>query len=164
MVFKLMKELYNITVNNIDGNPTQLADYQGKVLLIVNVASRCTFTKQYQALEQLYQAFKAQNFVVLGFPCNQFGQQEPGTAQDIIEFCSTNYHISFPLFSKIDVNGQHAHPLFVFLKKHAPGLLGLQAIKWNFTKFLINKQGTVMHRYAPFTKPETIRADIIKLL
>lgn len=159
-----MSELYNFTVNDIHGHPIQLTAYQAKVLLIVNVASQCTFTKQYQALEQLYQEFKAQDFIVLGFPCNQFAQQEPGTSKQIAAFCTTHYHISFPLFSKLEVNGPNAHPLFKFLKEQAPGLLGSSAIKWNFTKFLIDSQGQVSKRYAPFTKPETIRSAIVELL
>lgn len=141
-----------------------LEQYRGKVLLIANTASHCGFTPQYKGLEHLYQTYKDKGVEVLAFPCNQFGKQEPGSAEEINAFCERNYGVTFPLFDKIDVNGDKADPLFAFLKQSAPGLLGTKAIKWNFTKFLIRKDGTVYKRYAPTAKPEALIADIEKLL
>jgi glutathione peroxidase len=148
----------------LDGTPTDLSRWRGQVLLIVNTASKCGFTPQYAGLEQLYERFRERGFAVLGFPCNQFGQQEPGSEPEIGAFCEKNYGVQFPMFAKIDVNGDNAHPLFRHLKQAAPGLLGTEMIKWNFTKFLINKDGTVAERYAPQTKPEDIAADVERLL
>ncbi|QRX80948.1 glutathione peroxidase [Glaciimonas sp. PAMC28666] len=156
--------IYDFTVARLDGTPTTLAEYRGKVILIVNVASKCGFTPQYKGLEEVYNKYHALGFEVLGFPCNQFGAQEPGTAEEIGAFCEQNFGVHFPLFAKIDVNGDHAAPLFQYLKSVAPGLLGSEGIKWNFTKFLINKEGVVVDRYAPQTKPEALTADIEKLL
>jgi glutathione peroxidase len=156
--------IFDITADSLAGTPVNLDRYKGQVLLIVNTASKCGFTPQYQGLEAVHQRFKDKGAVVLGFPCNQFGGQEPGEAEEIGAFCEKNYGVTFPLFAKIDVNGDHAHPLFQQLKKDAPGILGTEAIKWNFTKFLIRKDGTVYSRYAPATKPEELIADIEKLL
>ena len=141
-----------------------MADYAGKILLSVNTASHCGFTPQYADLEALYQRYRERGLVVLGFPCNQFGSQEPGEAEEIASFCQKNYGVSFPMFAKIDVNGNDAHPLYQYLKKAAPGLLGSEGIKWNFTKFLVDRQGEVVGRYAPATAPESIASDIEKLL
>ncbi len=159
-----MKSIYEFTANDIGGKPMALETFKDNVLLIVNTASRCGFTPQYRELEQLYREYKERGFVVLGFPCNQFGQQEPGSSREITTFCESNYQISFPLFEKIDVNGKHAHPLYQFLKAEAPGVLGSKAIKWNFTKFLIYRTGQVVNRYAPITPPNAIRMDIERLL
>ena len=159
-----MSTIFDITADSLTGAPVDLRQYQGQVLLIVNTASKCGFTPQYKGLEQVYQQFKDKGVTVLGFPCNQFGAQEPGQADEIGAFCEKNYGVTFPLFAKIDVNGDRAHPLFAKLKKDAPGILGTEAIKWNFTKFLIRKDGTVFNRYAPATKPEDLIADIEKLL
>jgi glutathione peroxidase len=156
--------VFDFQANLLDGTPVDLARYRGKVLLIVNTASECGFTPQYAGLERLYREFKDRGLVVLGFPCNQFGQQEPGSEADIGAFCQKNYGVDFPMFGKIEVNGDGAHPLFKFLKQAAPGVLGTQAIKWNFTKFLIKPDGSVAQRYAPQTKPEEIAGDIEKLL
>ena len=156
--------LYDIDVVTIDGRPQSLADYRGQVLLIVNVASRCGFTPQYAGLEELFQHYQDQGFNVLGFPCNQFGHQEPSSEAEIQQFCSTNYHVRFPMFAKIEVNGPAAHPLYQFLKGEQAGIFGTQAIKWNFTKFLVNRQGGVVERYAPTTTPEKIAADLQPLL
>ncbi|AIY39992.1 Glutathione peroxidase family protein [Collimonas arenae] len=158
------KQIYDFTVNQLDGKPSSLDAYRGKVLLIVNTASNCGFTPQYKGLEEIYQKYHAQGFEVLGFPCNQFGAQEPGTADEIGAFCEKNYGVTFPLFEKIDVNGDHAAPLYQYLKSAAPGLLGSEGIKWNFTKFLVNKDGAIVDRFAPQTKPESLAADIEKLL
>ncbi|MCG2585381.1 glutathione peroxidase [Massilia sp. TS11] len=155
---------FDFSANSLQGNKVDLAQYKGKVLLIVNTASACGFTPQYKGLEQVYQQFQAKGVVVLGFPCNQFGGQEPGSAEEIGAFCEKNYGVSFPLFDKIDVNGSQAHPLFAFLKKEAPGLMGTEAIKWNFTKFLVRKDGSVYKRYAPQTSPEEMIGDIEALL
>ncbi|MFC3680170.1 glutathione peroxidase [Bacterioplanoides pacificum] len=152
--------LLNHEMPLLSGEMQNLADYQGKVVLIVNTASECGFTPQYEGLETLYQQFKDQGLMVLGFPCNQFGKQEQGDAAQIGAFCQKNYGVSFPMFSKIDVNGDNAAPLYQQLKQAAPGVMGTKAIKWNFTKFLLNQQGEVIKRYAPTTKPEDIRADI----
>ena len=154
--------LYDIDVKTIDGRTESLSAYTGKTLLIVNVASECGFTPQYAGLEQLYREFKDRGLVVLGFPCNQFGHQEPGTESDIAAFCSTKYDVTFPLFAKIDVNGPHAHPLYQWLKSEKKGVLGTEAIKWNFTKFLVDRHGAVLRRYAPNDTPQSIRADIVQ--
>ena len=143
-----------------NGQTQDLSDYQGKVLLIVNTASKCGFTPQYTGLETLHQTYGERGFSVLAFPCNQFGGQEPGSEEEIQSFCDLNYQTSFPLFSKIEVNGAASHPLYAHLKEQAPGVLGSKRIKWNFTKFLVNQQGDVVKRYAPSTKPETIAGDI----
>lgn len=160
----MTRNVFDFTAIGLDGQPIELARYRGHVLLIVNTASACGFTPQYQGLEQLYKDEAARGLVVLGFPCNQFGRQEPGAAADIGAFCEKNYGVTFPLFDKIDVNGSNAHPLFKHLEHAAPGVLGTELIKWNFTKFLIRKDGTVFKRYAPTTKPEYMRADISALL
>ncbi|PKI82264.1 glutathione peroxidase [Malaciobacter halophilus] len=159
-----MKSIYDFEVETIDGKKVSLSDYKNKVLLIVNVASKCGFTSQYEGLEKLYDKYKTKDFVVLGFPCNQFMNQEPGTNEEIKEFCSLTYNVSFPMFSKIDVNGDEAHPLYKYLKNEASGLLGTEAIKWNFTKFLVDKNGKVIDRFSPSTTPENIEDDIKKLL
>ena len=153
---------YAITLNN--GEQTTLEQYKGKVLLIVNTASKCGFTPQYEGLESLYKRYNDKGFEILGFPCDQFGHQEPGSDEDIAQFCSLNFGVSFPLFKKTIVNGPDANPLFKELKNEAPGLLGTKRIKWNFTKFLVNAQGKVLKRYAPTVKPEAIEKDIAKLL
>ena len=155
---------FEFEAQDIAGKPVDLSQYKGKVLLIVNTASKCGFTPQYKGLEKVYEQFKDQGAVVLGFPCNQFGGQEPEGEADIGTFCEKNFGVTFPLFSKVDVNGDDAHPLFRHLKKAAPGLLGTEAIKWNFTKFLVKKDGTVFKRYAPSTSPEELVEDIKKLL
>ena len=159
-----MTTVYEFTANNLAGKPVSLEEFKGKVILIVNTASRCGFTPQYRELENLYRELKEKDFVVLGFPCNQFGQQEPGDSREIVEFCELNYQVSFPMFEKIDVNGKKTHPLYQFLKSKAPGALGSKAIKWNFTKFLIDSSGHVVKRYAPLTTPNAIRKDIERLL
>lgn len=159
-----MSDLYSIPLTTQDGSETTLDEHRGKVLLLVNTASKCGFTPQYQGLEDLYRRYKDQGFTVLGFPCNQFGQQEPGSDSDIQEFCTLNYGVSFPVYSKLEVNGDEAHPLFRHLKTAAPGILGTESIKWNFTKFLVNREGKVEKRYAPKDKPEALAADIEKLL
>ncbi len=156
--------VFDFSAAELGGAEQALARYRGQVLLIVNTASACGFTPQYQGLEALYQRYRAHGLTVLGFPCNQFGAQEPGDAQAIGAFCEKNYGVSFPLFAKVDVNGPAAHPLFVHLKKSAPGLLGTTSIKWNFTKFLVRKDGSVYKRYAPRTPPEQLTKDIDKLL
>ena len=156
--------LYDFNVRTIDGAAQSLADYRGDVLLVVNVASQCGFTPQYTGLENLYREFKDRGFEVLGFPCNQFGNQEPGDAEEIKKFCSLKYDVSFPLFAKIDVNGPNADPLYQYLKSEKAGLLGTEAIKWNFTKFLVDREGNVVKRYAPTTTPESIGKDIEPLL
>ena len=159
-----MTDLFTIPVQANDGKQTTLEDYKGKVLLIVNTASKCGFTPQYKGLEELHRTYKDRGLVVLGFPCNQFGQQEPGSDSEIQEFCTLNYGVSFPVYAKLDVNGSNAHPLFSHLKKAAPGILGTEGIKWNFTKFLVNREGEVVNRYAPKDKPQDLAADIEKLL
>ncbi|RDW17138.1 glutathione peroxidase [Oceanobacillus arenosus] len=155
--------VYDYSVKTMNGKEKSLADYNGKVLLIVNTASECGFTPQFEGLQSLYEKYKGQDFVVLGFPCNQFGNQDPGTNEDIASFCQANYGVSFPIFSKIDVKGENADPLFTYLTQEAKGLITEQ-IKWNFTKFLINKDGKVVDRFAPQTKPESIEKDIECLL
>lgn len=159
-----MTDLHSIPVTAADGSATDLSAYRGQVLLIVNVASKCGFTPQYAGLEALYRAHRDAGFTVLGFPCNQFGAQEPGDAAEIANFCSTTYDVTFPVFAKVDVNGADAAPLWRHLKQAAPGLLGSEAIKWNFTKFLVDRDGRVVERYAPTTKPEAIEGDIQTLL
>lgn len=159
-----MRSVYDFNANTLSGTADSLADYRGKVLLIVNTASKCGFTPQYKGLEALHEQYKDQGLVVLGFPCNQFGAQEPGSADEIGAFCEKNYGVSFQLFEKVDVNGDNAHPLFDFLKKNAPGVLGTEGIKWNFTKFLVGKDGNVYDRYASTTAPESMKQDIEKLL
>ena len=159
-----MNNIYQFTVQNNKEEAIELNQFADKVLLIVNTASNCGFTPQYQGLQALHDSFKAKGFEVLAFPCNQFKQQESGNNEEIQQFCDLHFNIKFPLFDKIDVNGNNAHPLFSFLKQQAPGILGSKSIKWNFTKFLINRQGEVVKRYAPTTKPEAITADIEKLL
>ena len=156
--------IFDYSATSLAGAPVDLAQYQGKVLLIVNTASACGFTPQYKGLEEVYKQFRDKGVVVLGFPCNQFGAQEKGTDEEIGAFCEKNFGVTFPLFSKIDVNGDDAHPLFKQLKKDAPGLLGTEAIKWNFTKFLVGKDGKVVKRYAPSTAPTELTGDIEKLL
>ena len=156
--------IYQFNAVNNRGEQVSLEQYQGKVLLIANTASKCGFTPQYQGLNELYQDFENKGLVVLAFPCNQFGAQEPGDDAQISEFCELNYGVSFPVMTKVDVNGADAHPLFSYLKQQAPGVLGSKAIKWNFTKFLVDQQGQVVKRYAPTTKPKAIRADIEQLL
>lgn len=155
-----MTTVYDFACKTGSGQEQSLADYRGKVLLIVNTASKCGFTPQFAGLEQLYQQYRDRGLMILGFPCNQFGKQDPGSNTEIQEFCQLNYGVSFPVFGKIEVNGSGADPLFRHLKKAAPGVLGLQGIKWNFTKFLVDANGEVVKRYAPTTKPEDIAADI----
>ncbi|AFT72534.1 Glutathione peroxidase [Alloalcanivorax dieselolei B5] len=156
--------IYDYNAVTLDGEERSLADFKGKVLLIVNTASKCGFTPQYKGLQALYQRYKDRGLVVLGFPCNQFGHQEPGDEVEIGAFCEKNYGVDFPMFAKIDVNGSDAHPLYRYLKSEAPGLLGSEGIKWNFTKFLVDQSGRVVRRYAPKDKPEALAADIEKAL
>lgn len=156
--------IYGYTAKDIQGNTVKLDQYQGKVLLIVNTASECGFTPQYKGLEALYQQYHDKGLVILGFPCNQFGAQEKADEQGIQAFCELNFGVTFPLFSKIDVNGEQAHPLYQYLKKAAPGVLGTEAIKWNFTKFLVNRQGEAIARFSPTTKPEALEDKIAALL
>ena len=155
---------YDFNATALDGQPVDLQRYRGKALLIVNTASACGFTPQYQGLEALQRRYADEGLVVLGFPCNQFGHQEPGDEAAIGAFCEKNYGVTFPMFAKVDVNGDDAHPLFRFLKGEAPGVLGTEAVKWNFTKFLVNREGAVVTRYAPTTKPEDLSGDIEKVL
>ena len=159
-----MASVYDFTVKDIHGKAQKLDQYRNKVLLIVNTASKCGFTPQYKGLEALYKKLNAKGLEVLGFPCNQFGAQEPGNATQIESFCEINYGVTFALFAKIDVNGADAAPLYKYLKKEKAGVLGSEAIKWNFTKFLVDRKGAVVERYAPNTEPEEIRGDIEKLL
>jgi glutathione peroxidase len=159
-----MSDLYAIPVTAADGATTDLSAHRGRVLLIVNVASKCGFTPQYAGLEALHRRFADRGLSVLAFPCNQFGAQEPGDAAEIASFCSLTYDVTFPVFGKVDVNGANEAPLFTHLKAQAPGLLGSKGVKWNFTKFLVNREGRVVDRYAPQTKPEAIAADIERLL
>lgn len=156
--------VYGFSAPTLAGQDVSLKNYAGKVILVVNTASKCGFTPQYKGLEQLYRDYKDQGLVILGFPCNQFGQQEPGGKAQISEFCELNYGVSFPMFDKVDVNGPQAHPLFNFLTQEKPGVLGSKKIKWNFTKFLINRQGEVVKRFAPLTTPAAIAGDIKALL
>lgn len=155
-----MTSIYDIPVQTSRGETKTLGAYRGQVMLIVNTASKCGFTPQYKGLEALYRKYASQGLVVLGFPCNQFGAQEPGDAAEIQNFCSLTYDVTFPLFAKIDVNGPDAAPLFQYLKTAAKGLLGSEAIKWNFTKFLVDRQGRVLERYAPTTTPENLEKDV----
>jgi glutathione peroxidase len=159
-----MNTIYDFTVKTIDGKETTLEPYKGKVVLIVNVASKCGFTPQYDGLEALYRKYKDQGLVVLGFPCNQFGSQEPGSEAEIQNFCRVNFGVTFPMFSKINVNGDNTHPLYVYLKSEKPGILGSETIKWNFTKFLVDKEGKVIKRFGSSTSPESIEQDIEKIL
>lgn len=159
-----MSTVHDFPAQTINGESKSLGDYRGQVLLIVNVASQCGFTPQYAGLEALWQKYHERGLVVLGFPCNQFGGQEPGDEATIANFCSSKFNVSFPLFAKVDVNGETAHPLWQHLKKAAPGVLGSEKIKWNFTKFLVNREGQVVKRYGSITKPEQISADIERLL
>jgi|TARA_B100001059_G_scaffold97386_2_gene96659 glutathione peroxidase len=159
-----MSTAHDFSAELASGEETSLSQFQGQVLLIVNTASKCGFTPQYAGLESLQQRYETRGFSVLAFPCNQFGAQEPGTETDIQSFCEINYQTTFPLFSKIEVNGAASHPLFTHLKEQAPGILGSKQIKWNFTKFLVNQQGEVVRRYAPSTDPKAIAADIEALL
>jgi glutathione peroxidase len=164
MAMRTDQTLSDFSANRLDGKPQPLADYAGQVVLVVNVASKCGLTPQYEGLEALYRQFGERGLVVLGFPCNQFAEQEPGTSAEIAEFCELNYGVSFPLFERIDVNGDGAHALYRWLKSSAPGILGSEAIKWNFTKFLLDRDGRVVERYAPTTEPADIAPDIEKLL
>ncbi|MES2908023.1 MAG: glutathione peroxidase [Pseudomonadota bacterium] len=159
-----MSNIYEYQATRITGEVSPIADYKGQVLLIVNTASKCGFTPQFTGLESIYEKYKDQGFAVLGFPCNQFLNQDPGNEAEISSFCSLNYGVSFPMFAKIDVNGPGAHPLFQHLAAEAPGLLGSHKIKWNFTKFLVSRDGRVLDRYAPTTKPEDLVKDIEKAL
>jgi glutathione peroxidase len=159
-----MTTVYDFEANLLDGTPQKLDAYKGKLLLIVNVASKCGFTPQYEGLEALYHAHQDAGFTVLGFPCNQFGHQEPGDADAIRNFCSTKYGVTFPLFAKIEVNGANTHPLYQFLKHAAPGVLGSEAIKWNFTKFLVDREGNVVRRYASADTPEKIGKELATML
>ena len=156
--------LANFSADTLQGQTQSLAAYAGKVLLIVNTASQCGFTPQYAGLEALYQKYKDRGLIILGFPCNQFGAQEPGSADEIGAFCQKSYGVSFPMFAKIEVNGDNAHPLYQHLKKSAPGVLGSEAIKWNFTKFLVDRNGQTVKRYASATAPEALATDIEQLL
>ncbi len=159
-----MMTLYDFRAKSISGHDISLSEYRGKVMLIVNTASKCGFTPQYKELEGFYQKYKEEGFVVLGFPCNQFMAQEPGDDMDIQAFCKTNYGVTFPMFSKIDVRGENAHPLFTYLTEKAPGVMGSKAIKWNFTKFLIDRDGHIIKRFAPSTKMSEVEQSIIGLL
>jgi glutathione peroxidase len=156
--------VHDYSARTIDGEDRNLSDYKGQVMVIVNTASQCGFTPQYKGLEEIYREYRGRGLVVLGFPCDQFGHQEPGDENEIKKFCSLNYDVSFPMFSKVEVNGDHAHPLYQYLKNEAPGLLGSRGIKWNFTKFLVDKSGRVVKRYGSMDKPESIAKDIEKLL
>ena len=155
---------FDFSATSLSGEAVDLAQYRGKVLLVVNTASECMFTPQYKALERLHEEYRERGLVVLGFPCNQFRGQEPGTAQQIGAFCEKNFGVTFPMFAKVDVNGSDVHPLFQFLKKEAPGVLGTQGIKWNFTKFLVGRDGRTVARFAPQTGPDELRPEIEKLL
>jgi glutathione peroxidase len=155
-----MTTAFDFTATDLDGRPQGLAQYAGKVLLVVNVASRCGFTPQYAGLEQLWRDYRDRGLVVLGFPCDQFGHQEPGNEAEIRDFCSLNFDVDFPMFAKIDVNGAGAHPLWAWMKSEKGGVLGIDAIKWNFTKFLVGRDGQVLRRYAPTQTPESLKPDI----
>ena len=159
-----MAKVYDFQVKNAKGEAVSLSQYQGKTLLVVNVASECGFTPQYEGLQKLYEQYQAQGLEILAFPCNQFGGQEPGSDEAIQGFCTGRFGVRFPVFAKVDVNGAQADPLFTFLKKEAPGFLGTSGIKWNFTKFLISKDGKVLDRFAPTAKPEKIAGDIARVL
>ena len=159
-----MSSAYEFSARDIDGDEHSLSEFKGKAMLVVNTASKCGFTPQYTGLEKLYKDYADKGLVVLGFPCDQFGHQEPGNADEIKNFCSLNYDVSFPLFEKVEVNGGNAHPLWKWLKHEKPGLLGMEAIKWNFTKFLIDRKGNVVKRYAPTDTPEKIEKDLASVL
>ncbi len=159
-----MASIYDFSASGIDGAKQSLAEYRGKVLLIVNVASKCGFTPQYEGLQALYKKYRVQGFVILGFPCNQFGAQEPGTEEEIASFCSLTYGVDFPMFSKIDVNGSNTHPLYQFLKTEKPGLAGSQSIKWNFTKFLVDRDGKVVARFGPQDTPALLDRKVAALV
>ena len=159
-----MVDIYNIKVKDSDQNDVSLSTFSGKTILIVNVASKCGLTPQYEGLQELYDRYKDRNFVVLGFPCNQFGGQEPGTDAEINDFCDINYSVTFPIFSKIEVNGPNAHPLFKLLKRDKPGIFRTQSIKWNFTKFLINSNGKIVERFSPRVEPKYIKEQIERIL
>jgi glutathione peroxidase len=159
-----MTTIYDFSAKTIDGGDQTLEAYRNKTVLVVNVASKCGFTPQYKGLEEMYEKFSDKGLVVLGFPCDQFGHQEPGDEAEIRNFCSLTYDVKFPMFAKIDVNGDNAHPLYKYLKAEAKGLLGSESIKWNFTKFLIDKNGHVVKRYAPLDKPAAIEKDIAPIL
>jgi len=160
----MQKHFYDFSAKSITGEEVSMSQYEGKVVLVVNVASECGFTPQYEGLEKLYKTYHSEGLEILGFPSNQFGGQEPGTEQEIQNFCKLNFGVTFPLFEKIEVNGDNTHPLYLFLKSEATGFLGSEGIKWNFTKFLIDKEGLVIDRYGSATKPEKIAKDIEKLL
>lgn len=160
----MTKSIYDFSVTGIDGKQASLKDYHGQVLLIVNVASKCGFTPQYKGLEELWRKYKDKGLVILGFPCNQFGEQEPGDEKEIQSFCSLTYDVTFPMFKKIEVNGPNTDPLYEFLKDKAPGILGSEGIKWNFTKFLVNRDGQSIERYAPQTTPESLDKVVAGLL
>ncbi|RKP54637.1 glutathione peroxidase [Pararobbsia silviterrae] len=159
-----MDPIYSFSATALDGTPIDFERYRGKVLLIVNTASECGFTPQYEGLQKLHEKYGARGLEVLGFPCNQFGKQEPGDAEQIGAFCEKNFGVTFQMFDKIDVNGDAAHPLYAYLKDQAPGVLGTEAIKWNFTKFLVDRSGKVSERYAPMTKPDALERDIEAIL
>ena len=159
-----MAGIYDFKVDDIRGKPVPLERYRGKVMLIVNTASKCGFTPQYKGLEALYEKLHGKGLEILGFPCNQFGAQEPGSEDEIASFCELNYGVTFPMFAKVDVNGDKAAPLYQFLKKAKPGLLGSEAIKWNFTKFLVDRKGNVVERFAPNIEPASLAGDVDKLL
>ena len=159
-----MTTVYDFKAKSLQGQDTNLADFKGQVLLIVNTASKCGFTPQYEGLEKLYKDMHGRGLTVLGFPCNQFGAQEPGSASEIGQFCMKNYGVSFPMFEKIEVNGESTHPFYQFLKHEKPGILGTERIKWNFTKFLVDRAGKVVARFAPPKKPQSLTASIQKLL
>lgn len=158
------ESIYDFEARDIDGSIKKLAEYKGEALLVVNTASKCGFTPQFDGLEKLYKNYNSKGFQILGFPCNQFGGQEPGDENEIKNFCSMSYNVTFPMFSKIEVNGNNAHPLYKYLKKNSKGILGTEFIKWNFTKFLIGKNGEVLKRYAPTDTPEDIAKDLEELL
>ncbi len=160
----MTNSIYDFKAQTINGEEVSLSNWKGKVLLIVNVASKCGFTNQYEGLQELFTKYEGRDFSVLGFPCNQFGAQEPGSAEEIKTFCETEFKVSFPMFSKVDVNGANAHPLYSFLKEQKPGAFGTEGIKWNFTKFLVDKNGVPVERYAPQDKPANIASDIEKYL
>ena len=159
-----MPSIYDFSAKTLDGRDISLGDYKGKVLLIVNTASKCGFTPQYEGLESLHRKYGERGLAILGFPCNQFGAQEPGDAAEIANFCSLTYDVSFPMFAKVDVNGDNTHPLFQYLKAAKPGLLGTEGIKWNFTKFLVDREGLAVERFAPTTEPADMVKDIEALL
>jgi len=159
-----MTGFYDYSAPLLDGTPQPMSAYEGKVVLVVNVASKCGFTNQYAGLEALWRAHRDHGLMIIGFPCNQFGEQEPGNAAEIATFCSTTYDVTFPIFTKIDVNGDNTHPLYAFLKSAAPGVLGTEAVKWNFTKFLVDRHGKVVTRFGGDTTPEELTSDVERLL